>query len=194
MLIAIVVGGIVRTRDGDGSGNRGDFLPTVGHDKGNLIEVVVRVGKLVQCTISSTLQTHVRLTSSILTFHHVGTGGRGRAAEGKVVIHVVQRSIGRGGIARHGVLNAVIRFRIRLTNNSHRHINRVDLLVTVYHNKVHLIEVRVRVGELCGSETHVGSAGILAGGRDDTFHEGGTACRCEDEVDVVTRHLVQVGA
>ena len=186
VLITIVIRSVVRTRDSDGGGNRGDFLVTVNHHEAHVREVGVRIGEL------SLGEAHIGLSVSVRAFHHVGTGGRGRAAEGKVVIHIVQRGVGLSGVARHGVLRAVIGFRVRLTGNGHRHAReRVDGLVAVVHDKAHLGEVRVRVVELSGGETHVGGADILAGGRDDIVFEVCTARRREGEAVV---HIIEVGA
>ena len=54
---------------------------------------------------------------------------------------------------------------VGVTRDRHRHLDRLDGLVTVRHVEGHVLEVRVRVGELVVGKTHVGGAGILAGGR-----------------------------
>ena len=191
VLSAVVSGSVVCTRDGDDGGNRSDYLVTVNHHEAHIREVVARIGELLLG------ETHIGLTISVRAFHHVGTSGCGVAAEGEVVGRVQCRGLisnhdARHVVARHRVCRTVIRECTRVTRNGHRHAReRVDGLVAVSHDEVHLGEVRVRVGKLLGSETHVGGADILAGGRNDIVFEVCTTRRREGEVNVFTRHLVQ---
>ena len=77
--------------------NRRDGLIAVRHGEGHPHEVRVRVME------HRVHETHVGLAVHIRTFHHVRAGGRAVAAEPEVVLHIVQRGIRRGRVARHGV-------------------------------------------------------------------------------------------
>ena len=146
-----------------------DLLVTVRHIERHRAEVRVRVGELAGS------ETHVG-GAGILA------GGLSRAAE-REVRALVQRRAVRGVEAAHAVCQPVIIRGVVMTRHRHCRIDLVDGLVTVRHVERHRCEVRVRVGELTGGETHIRGTGIRPGSR-------GRAA--EREVDVVARHLVQV--
>ena len=177
------------TGDGHRGGNRRNDLVAVRHLEGHLTEVGVRVGELFL------RKTHIRLAVGVRAFHHIRSGGGSRTAEGEVNIvarHLIQVGAGRGGVARYGMFLTVVGGGVVRTHDGHRGVNRGDGLVAVRHLEGHLIEVLVRVGELFLRETHIRlTVGIRA------FHHIRSGCRgraAEDEVNIVARHLVQVGA
>ena len=49
------------------------------------------------------------------------------------------------------------------TRDGHRHVNGINLQLTVHNAESHLIEVRVRVLEVAGQDTHVVSASFRLG-------------------------------
>ena len=112
------------------------------------------------------------------------------------MLHIIQCGVSRSRVTAHAMLITVIIDRAMGTHNGDRHINRVNLLVTVRHVERHRAEVRVRVGKLVqlpgiGTlQAHVRSTGIGALGGDDTIHQGGIRGRCEGKV---TGHIVQSG-
>ena len=130
---------------------RRDGQVAVCHTEGHRREVAVRIGELIGS------ETHGRGAD-------IRPGCRGRATEGHVSA-LVQRRAERGVEARHALLGAVIDLRVGVADDRHHRVDRRDGLVAVRHVERHRAEVRVRVGELAGGETHVGGAGIRPGRR-----------------------------
>ena len=130
---------------------RADRLVAVGHIERHRLEVVVVVGELAGG------KAHIRRAG-------IRPGGGRRAAEREVRAFVQRRAV-RGVEARHRVPGSVIIRGVVMARHRHRRIDLVDSLVTVRHVERHRAEVRVRVGELAGGETHVGGAGIRPGRR-----------------------------
>ena len=163
---------------------RRDGQPTVRHREGHRAKVRVRVGELVLRSGRGTLQVHIRGTD-------IRALSRGVTAVGEV-IHVVKRIGNTYVITRHTLFSTIINLRVRMARDDHLGVNRGDGLVAVRDVERHLVEVRIGIGEHRSRQTHVGLAVGIA-----IFHHIGSGSggrTAEDKVDVVTCHLVQVGA
>ena len=68
------------------------------------------------------------------------------------------------------MLFSVIVSSVVITNNSHRYVNRVNLLPTIGNIEGHCAEVAVNVGELTCCQTHVRRSGICSLGGNFTVH------------------------
>ena len=122
-------------------------LIAVRHGKGNIGEVLIRVRELFS------RQAHVRGA-------RVGPHRFRVSAEGEVFRHVIQITVGSGGVALHFVLSTVIIRRIVRTDNGHGHIDRINGLIAIGHIEGHSTEVRVLVLELFSLQAHVRGACI----------------------------------
>ena len=203
VLVAIVRRRILSTHDGHRRVDWRDGLVTVRHVENHRTEVRVVVGKLVQRTIGSTLQSHVGGAGSILAFHHIGSRSRSRTVEGEVS-YSVERIADGDIVTRHRVCGAVVCGGVVMTGNGHHHLTHSrNGLVTIGHSEVHLVEVRrIRVGELSGQKTHIGGAGFRTFCRNHTVHQSGGGGWGEREVvggieriavgHIVARHRVLI--
>ena len=127
-----------------------DLLKTVGHIESN-IEIIIGIVELI-C-----LKTHVGGT-------HSRTGSLCRAVEGEVRLKVEGvRDI--HIITTHAMLCTVKEGAVMVTGNLNRHIAFLHIQITVLHFEGHILEVRVRVGELIGFDTHILMTEFGAGGR-----------------------------
>ena len=76
------------------------------------------------------------------------------------MVNIIQSCVSCGCVAAHAVLFTVISCGVVSTHNRHRHINRIDSLVTVGHLEGHRCKVAISVGELTCGQIHVRRTGI----------------------------------
>ena len=101
------------TRDRHRHVNRVDRHLTVGHLEGHRAEVAVRVGELV-CG-----EAHIGRTG-------IRSRCRGRTAEGEAIVDIVQGIRTSSRVACRSVRLAVVRCRLSVTRDGHRHIDRIN--------------------------------------------------------------------
>ena len=130
--------------------DRVNGLITIRHVEGNRLEVRVRI-----CELTGG-QAHRCGTG-------IGAGSRGPAAEGEVILHIIERIIHSGGIAAYAVFRTIVVRGIVGTDDGYRHVNRVNRLITIRHVEGNRLEVRVRIYELTGCQAHIRCACIGAG-------------------------------
>ena len=129
---------------------RHNLQPTISHGEGDL-QVGVIVGELAGKKT-----------------HRIGADRRARGRRIAAEHHIVlaeECAVGFHLITCHFLQSSGKFVHLRMTGNRHRHLNRLDGLVTVGHVEGHVLEVGVRVGELVVGKTHIGGTGILAGSR-----------------------------
>ena len=154
-----------------------DGLITIRHMEDNGSEVRVHVGE------HRIGETHISLAVCIGAFHHIGSRGFSRAAEGEVGSRV-KRVADFDFVAGDCMRGSVIVGGIVMAGDGHHHLfRRSDSLVAVRHIEGHLVEIRrIRVGELSGSEAHVRGAHHSTLRRNHTAHQCGIGGGCEGEV------------
>ena len=127
--------------------DRTDRLITIRHFKGHCTKIRIRIGELF-CRQTHICRSGIGLRCGCCTI------------EGEVVIHIVQRAVCCRGVSAHSMLSAVIAGRIVCTDNRYRHIDRVNGLIAIRHFKGYSAKIRIGIGKLAGSQSHLGGARI----------------------------------
>ena len=146
MCRAIIGRRVVRTGNGYGRVDRVDGLITVRNTKRH-IKVTVRIRKLAVC------QAHVRGTC-------VCPGCDLAAAEGDVVIDIIQCASRCRGIACHRMCCTVVRCRVARAGDGHCHIHRINNQLTIHDREGYVREVGVGIGEVIRLQFHIIGTGV----------------------------------
>ena len=149
MLGAIVVSRTAVLGDGHRHIDRIDGQHTIYNLERHRAEVVVRIGEVSRRKVHGVC-TNIRATD-------------GRIAIEREVIRCVKRVADSHVITCHDMFISIIICRTTVLGDGHRHIDRVNRLVTVCHVEGHIREVIIIVGEHLTSQAHVSRTSIRPG-------------------------------